>query len=705
LNGPSAKRPLVVVVDDDPAMRVLVAESLEADGIEVVESGDGASALSALRARTPDLVLLDVEMPGVDGFEVCEGIRRLPGLADLPVVMMTGREDVESIRRAYEAGATDFLTKPIPWLILTHRVRYLLRASANLAELRRSRERLANAQRLARMGSFQVELPSAVLHVSDELRSILGLPREGELTTERVIERVHPDDREALREAGRRCARAAQPMHCDHRVVLPDGTEHILHTQARLVLDDDGRPVHIEGTVQDVTERKRAEEQIRYLAYHDSLTGLGNRRLFKERLAMAVAQARRNGWRAGVLFLDLDHFKRINDTLGHSVGDALLQGVADRLAASVREGDAVARDEMSSAISRLGGDEFTVLVSAVQDAQDFAKVARRILEALARPFHLSGHEMVISGSIGITAWPDDGDDVEVLLRNADTAMYHAKEQGRNNYQFYAASMNAVALRRLILEGKLRRALEQGEFEIHYQPKVSLATGRTSGLEALLRWRDPELGIVLPGDFIPIAEETGLIDPLGEWTLRAVCRQIAAFQDEGLDVPPVSVNLSAHQFRGGRLVEQVRAALRDARVEPQQLELEITESVLMQHQERVVAALETLRADGIAISIDDFGTGYSSLAYLRRLPVDALKVDRSFVRDIATEVADAELTGSIIAMARALRLRIVAEGVEDAAQRELLHAWGCDEIQGFLIAKALPAEEVAQRLREESRSEG
>jgi EAL domain-containing protein (putative c-di-GMP-specific phosphodiesterase class I) len=322
--------------------------------------------------------------------------------------------------------------------------------------------------------------------------------------------------------------------------------------------------------------------------------------------------------------------------------------------------------------------------------QDLAKVARRILEALVRPFHLGGHEVVISGSIGITAWPDDGADAETLLRNADAAMYHAKEQGRNNYQFYAESMNAVALRRLILEGKLRRALEQDEFELYYQPKACLRTGAISGFEALLRWRDPELGLILPNDFVPIAEETGLIGGLGSWALGAVCRQIAAWRFRGLPSLPVSVNLSAHQFRSGRLVEQVREALDASQVDPRTLELEITESTYLHDEGRVVAQLEELRALGVRISLDDFGTGWSSLSHLRRLPVDVLKIDRSFVRDVVESEDDAALVASIVSMAKALRLRVVAEGVEREVQRERLRVFGCDEMQGYLLAHPLPA---------------
>ncbi|HEX2485837.1 MAG TPA: EAL domain-containing protein, partial [Myxococcota bacterium] len=535
---------------------------------------------------------------------------------------------------------------------------------------------------------------SGTLEVSDELRAIVGLPRlPAELTLADFLARVHPDDVGILTSAAEACRNEGTPLHVDHRVVLPDGTERILQTQAQLARDADGRPCGLEGTGQDVTDRHRVEDQIRWLAYHDSLTGLGNRLLFRERLDFAVAEAVRSQVPLGVLFLDLDHFKRINDTFGHTQGDRLLQEVADRLVRSVRESDLVARLENPPAISRLGGDEFTVLLTNVADPGDLAKVARRLLEVLHRPFSLGGHEVVITASVGIAAWPSDGSDGEGLLRNADAAMYHAKERGRNNFQFYAASMNAVALERLILETKLRSALERGELEVHYQPKLAHGGERVAGVEALARWRDAELGQVSPTDFIPIAEETGLIGELGAFVLRRSCLDRMRWSELGLPPAPVSVNLSVQQFRAGGVVELVERTLAETGLDPRLLELEITESMLLRDEKVVVAALVALRGRGVQVAVDDFGTGYSSLAYLRTLPVDSLKIDRSFVQDIGERDDEAALTAAIVSMGRALRLRVVAEGVELEAQRLLLEGWGCDELQGYLFARPMPRAEL------------
>jgi diguanylate cyclase (GGDEF)-like protein/PAS domain S-box-containing protein len=602
---------------------------------------------------------------------------------------------------------------------------------SHLLELQRSRERLAKAQQMARLGSFELtiekggagerggrlesrptrsepqasaERAPAGLVGSEQFRALFGLPAgEASIEPGALSSRIHPEDAESLRAALRLSLAQGSGLHSDFRVRLPDGTERILNCQAQATRDASGGVVRVEGTVQDVTDRRRAEEQIRYLAHHDGLTGLGNRRLFGERVALAIAQARRRNALLGILFLDLDQFKRINDTLGHNAGDELLRRVADRLVESIRETDLIARrggGTSESAVSRLGGDEFTVLLSEIRDAGDVSLVAQRLLDVLREPFDLEGHEVVVGASIGIALWPIDGADPDTLLRSADSAMYHAKECGRNNFQFYAESMNAAAMERLETEERLRRALARGEFEMHYQPKVELASGRVTGYEALIRWRDPQAGLLSPGFFIPVAEQCGLIIPLGAFALRESCRQLAAWQARGAagarrEPPRVSVNLSAHQFRGGGLVQTVAEALGESGAKPEGLELEITESTVMHDEKAVVAQLERLRAMGIAVSLDDFGTGQSSLSYLRRLPVDTVKIDMSFVHNISHSEEDARLTAAIVAMGKARGLCVVAEGVETEAQRRLLAQWGCDEIQGFLVSPAVPAAEAGR----------
>jgi len=571
-----------------------------------------------------------------------------------------------------------------------------------MGRLRESEARLAGAQRLARLGSFSLDPESETVDGSEELRRVLDVDREVVLDRNALLARIHPEQREQFASALDACIRDGAAFQLDLRSAGDPGSERILHAQGELVRRAEGG-LCVEGTLQDVTDRKLVEEQIRYLAYHDTVTSLGNRRLFQERLALALDDARRTGQALAVLFLDLDGFKLINDTLGHSAGDRVLKAVADRLLESLRAGNTVRGSSEASSptqlVARLGGDEFAILQGAIRTPADAGRVARRVLRTLAAPFRIDGHEVSVRASIGISTSPPDGDDVETVMRNGDTAMYHAKEQGRNNYQFFAEAMNAVVLERLVLEGRLRRAIERGDLELHYQPKLTLATGRVEGVEALARWFDPELGFVSPSVFVPLAEDAGLVRDLGDWAIRTAVRQISAWDASGAPPVRVSVNLSSHQLGGGSLLETLVEALALEHVDPRRLELEITETALLQDEAAATSLLEELRRMGIGIALDDFGTGYSSLSYLLRIPADTLKMDRSFLRRIDTEPADAALVGSIISMAKIRGLRVVAEGVEEEEQIAILRELGCDEVQGYLLGAAVPGDDLPRLLQE------
>jgi diguanylate cyclase (GGDEF)-like protein len=576
-----------------------------------------------------------------------------------------------------------------------------------IEELDLSQTHLANAQKIARIGSLEIDLQSGVITGSHEFFALMGFENRSaseKTDVEELMLRVHEADREGVRDTLEESVRSGVAARIDHRVVV-GSSERVMHTQLQVVCGDDGGAERLEGTVQDVTERRRAEKQIRFLAYHDSLTGLGNRLHFKERLEIEVQQARRRKGRIGIIFFDLDHFKRINDTLGHSVGDQLLQGVADRIVEALSESEGLARGGepiKDMLISRVGGDEFTLMLSHMQDPTALAAVARRILDAMSEPFVLEGHEIVVGASAGLAAWPENGDDAETVLRNADSAMYHAKSSGRNTYKYYEESMNAAAMYRLNIETRLRHAIDNDEVDVFYQPRVEIASGRVVGFEALARWHDSELGSVSPGEFIPIAEKTGLIAPLGRYILRTACRQAAEWESsEAAFDGRISVNVSARQFKLVDVAREVAEALADSRVNPLRLEIEVTESVILHDADRVVETLHSIREMGVRIALDDFGTGYSSLSYLRRLPVDVLKIDMSFIRGIARSHEDAALARAIIAMADALGLSVVAEGVETLEQRTLLCGWGCAEMQGFLASPAIRAEEAFDWIGRES----
>jgi predicted signal transduction protein with EAL and GGDEF domain/DNA-binding response OmpR family regulator len=703
-------KPTILVVDDDSAGRRLTRATLNKAGFAVVEAANGELALQAMRQAMPDMVLLDVSMPVMDGFTACEQLRQLPGGAALPVVMMTGLDDTESIERAFQVGATDFITKPINWTVLPHRVRYMLRASAAITDLQQSQRRLSNAQRIGDMGDWEWELRSDRLQASPQARLIFGhdsdLPANPAApqswSPQSFFANVHAEDADRLQRACTRAAASGEGFAIDHRISRADGQVRHVHQQVEVIeRNADGSATRLAGALHDITARKDAEEQIRRLAYYDPLTGLPNRMLFGETLNKAVAQADRHQRRLAVMFVDLDNFKRVNDTLGHRAGDELLRLASARLASTLRSHDTLARHgppsseaqaAQHSSIARLGGDEFIVLLTDVLSIDDVAGVARRLVDALREPVTVQGTEVFVGGSVGVAMYPEDGTDTDTLLMNADTAMYRAKAAGRGGYQLYDRSMNERALDHLRLETRLRRALERDEFVLHYQPRVDVFSGRIVGAEALIRWQHPEHGLLPPSEFIPMVEEAGLVIPIGEWAIRTVCKQSALWAQNGMRSLPVAVNLASTHLRERGLPALVQNALDTYRVPPTCLEIEVTESLLLAEPELSVSIAQQLAELGVQLSIDDFGTGYSSMGYLKKLPINALKIDRSFVRDLVTDPDDEAIVSAIIALAHSLKLKVVAEGVETLAQLAMLQAMRCDEYQGFLTSRAVAANE-------------
>jgi diguanylate cyclase (GGDEF)-like protein len=696
--------PQILVVDDDAGGRRLTLATLKKSGFAVIEAANGAIALEKMQERLPDLVLMDVNMPVMDGFEACLRLRRLPQGQAVPVVMMTGLDDTASIEKAFEVGATDFVTKPINWAVLPHRVRYMLRASTAINELQQNQRRLSNAQRIGEMGDWEWAVRAEKISTSEQASRLLELAAGStQWSPIEFFAHVHPDDAEKLHDAFAHAIAAAQGFSMEFRVVAPDGAIRHLQQQVELLERHPGGPaVRLAGAMHDITRRKDAEERIRQLAYFDTLTGLPNRLRFTEQLGRALAQAERHQRRLAVMFVDLDNFKRVNDTLGHSVGDQLLREASARLSRALRAQDTVARwqaDVPPHSIARLGGDEFIVMLTDVQRPEDVAIVANRLLETLNQVVTIKDTEVFVGGSVGVALYPENGGDIDTLMMNADTAMYRAKAAGRGGMQFYDRSMNARALDNLHMEGQLRRALERNEFVLHYQPRVDVHTGLIVGAEALIRWNHPERGLLPPADFIPLVEAAGLVIGVGEWAIETACAQIAQWRGQGVAATPIAVNLASIHLRERSLPDLVEQALSRYAIPANLLEVEVTESILLSDPEVSVLISKKLAAMGVQMSIDDFGTGYSSMAYLKRLPIASLKIDRSFIRDLVSDPDDAAIVAAITALAHSLKLKVVAEGVESEEQLLILRSLNCDEYQGFLTSKALPAEEFASLRRE------
>jgi predicted signal transduction protein with EAL and GGDEF domain/FixJ family two-component response regulator len=696
-------RPRVLLVDDDEVNLLLTAAALRERGFEVTEASGGSEALGLLSTRTPDVVVLDALMPELDGFETCSLLRATPGFESLPVLMLTGLDDEASINRAYQAGATDFFVKSPQWSLLDGRLRYLLRSSRTRLELERSKAKLARAQDLARMGSFEWwRDTTASFAISAEGLRVFGRGPQDRLDFIGVMRMVPADDRHVFMRLLRDVIAHTSVLVTDLPLILPDGRQRVVHIEAEPEFNEQGGVSGYTGILQDVTDRRQAEDRIRQLAHFDALTGLPNRRQLIYRVERAIESARRGGHEVGLLLIDLDRFKVINDTLGHAAGDELLVEVGRRLRSCVRHSDQILEGVLDGlgnrshrgleAVGRLGGDEFVALLPEVADERDAERVAQRVLDALREPIFVGGQECFVTASVGIALYPRDGQTMADLLRNSDVAMYAVKSQGRNASAVYSPQLAGHGKQKLELESALHKALERNEIVLHYQPKIDVRAARMVGAEALMRWQRGNV-LVPPADFIPLAEETGLIVPLSEWALKEAARQAKLWSLQFGFSDSIAVNLPSRLFERTDLVEHIHQCVSAYGVPHRSIQLEITENNLMKDLQNVIPSLHRLNEVGVEISIDDFGTGYSSLAYLTTLPISEVKIDRTFVRDLGITPQSSAVVTAIIALARALGLRVIAEGVETLRQMEVLHRLGCSLMQGFLFSKALPPDEL------------
>jgi diguanylate cyclase (GGDEF)-like protein/PAS domain S-box-containing protein len=684
----------LLLVEDNPGDARLIQEMFNDQGANNTELTRVASLSEAeklLSERAFDLILLDLGLPDSQGLDA---VRRAHAVAPrMPLVVLTGMDDESLAAQCLQVGAQDYLIKG------QIETRGLLRALRYAVERKNMEEALFVEKERAQVtlnciGDAVICTDAAgnitfLNIVAEKMTSWSRQEAAGRPMAE-VFRILDANTRETTPSPTERSVELNQTVHLPMNCILVrrDGSEVPIEDSVAPIHDREGQPTGAVVVFRDVSVARAMALEMTHSAQHDFLTGMPNRMLLNDRVNQAIAWAQRNSKKVAVLFLDLDGFKHINDSLGHPTGDKLLQSIAKRLVDCVRGSDTV---------SRQGGDEFVVLLTEVSQSEDAAVTARRMLQTVAEAHSVDQHDLHVTTSIGVSVFPDDGMDAETLIKNADTAMYQAKENGRQSYQFFKPAMNVRAVERQSIEESLRRALEREEFLVHYQPKVNLRTGDISGAEALIRWNHPTRGMVPPGDFIPIAEDCGLILPIGNWILREACKQARTWMDAGLPLTTMAVNISAMEFRDDDFLNGVFKILEETGLDPRSLELELTESVLMKRAESTQSILKTLRASGVQLAVDDFGTGYSSLSYLRKFPIDALKIDQSFIRQITTAPDETTIVTAVISMGRSLKLRVIAEGVESQEELAFLQAHQCDEAQGYYFSRPVLPEQFAKLL--------
>ena len=707
----------VLIVEDTPASLKLLSDLLTEAGYYVRQAPNGELALWTAQSRPPELILLDIRMPGIDGFEVCKRLKASPQLCNVPVIFLSAQHDTDDKVRGFALGAVDFIAKPFQAEEILARTdahvrlsraqhaltleRSLLeqRVAERTEELAKEVEQRRASEEFLRLASKVFEATQDAIVVTDrEARIVATNPAFTQISGYEAQE-VIGKNVVMLHAGGQDAAAFDQMLQSVMSTGLwsgeimarrKNGDVYPGLLSASVVRDDAGQVVNHVAVFMDITERKAEQQLIDFLSNHDALTGLPNRLLARQRFEQTLGTARREGGCVAVMCLDMDRFKSINDSYGHDVGDKALQVISRFLTDCVREGDTVTRQ---------GGDEFQIIVADDAQLSATMPMAQKILAGLRKELMIEGQQITVTSSIGIAVSLTDGDSFDELVRNADTALFRAKEIGRDNYAFFTERMDAEIRDKLAIQSQLRGAIARNEFEVHYQPQMCLKSGAMTGAEALLRWNNAVLGRVPPNRFIPLAEEYGLVNSIGDWVLESVCAQIRAWQDQGLGEVKVSVNLAAGQFANDATVPYVESTLRHFGIAPSCLGLEITEGTVMGDPDKAVAALHRLKDIGVSISLDDFGTGYSSLGYLKRFPIDTLKIDKSFVDDVTTSANDAAIALSVISLAHNLNMQVIAEGVETREQVQFLTERGCDEMQGYFFSRPVSAGEFTELLRE------
>jgi len=699
------EKPVALIVDDDNTTCATMTAALRKAGFDVKRAADGASGIILFDVVGPDLIFLDVLMPGMDGYETCRAIRNRPGGEYVQIIMVTGLDDTESTEAAFQAGANDFLSKPINLTMLGHRAHYMLRAGKAFKDMHLSRSFLAKTQEIAKIGNWKLNFQTDNYTISPEAISIAELSaNDNVFTIQDLLQSAIDRDKDKI------CARveeAIQKRHSfdvNYQILLPDLSLKHIYMHGEAILSDKKDHEFMIGVIQDSSLMKQAEEEIRYLAFYDSLTGLANKSLFEDRLNKTLDHSERSEQSFALLFLGIDNLSLLNNNLGQSAGDFLLKNTADVIGNRVRRSDSIAKTEQensNSVLARQGGDTFVLILSSLKSPDSAALIASRLLKETQEQLTIDNQEVSALVSIGISVYPDDATDAETLLKHADTAMQHARKQGGNSYQYFKKSINQAVINRFALERDMKNALKNGDFTLYYQPQLRLSDKKIIGAEALIRWIHPDKGMIPPNEFIPIAEECGLIVEINRFVVNRACAQNRQWLNKGFPPIRIAINLSGYKLAEQNIERTIKDYLKYYSLDGNAIEVEITENVLLQNTNGITKALYEIKELGIKIALDDFGTGYSSLSYLTSFQVDTIKIDRSFVMGCIGNQRNRVIIRTIIAMGHSLGMGIVAEGIETLEQYEFLKECECDECQGYYFSRPVPADDFELLLKKKT----